>query len=223
MIEFREVHKRYPQGKREVTALDGITLTIGKGEFVAVTGASGSGKSTFLHLAGGLDLPTSGDVVIDGRSSSQLPDLELTRLRRERIGLVFQFFNLIPTLTVLENTALPRMVSGVGFRAARPRAEALLDRFGLADRLDHLPEELSGGEMQRVAIARALVIDPEVVLADEPTGNLDSATGQDILSIFTELASECTIVMVTHNPEAAALAGRIVRLRDGRLEDDTAQ
>ena len=220
MIRFDNVRKVYPQGTREVAALDGLTMEVGKGEFLAVMGPSGSGKSTFLHLSGGLDLPTSGSVSIDGSATSALTDDALTLLRRRRIGFVFQFFNLIPTLRVIENVSLPLLLDGKRQGDARPRAEALLDRLGLGHRKEHFPDELSGGEMQRTAVARALVIDPAIVLADEPTGNLDSATGRGILELLKEVAEKegRTVVMVTHDPAAAAWGTRTVRLRDGRLD-----
>ncbi|MBI2924032.1 MAG: ABC transporter ATP-binding protein [Planctomycetes bacterium] len=220
MIRFDNVRKVYPQGTREVAALDGLTMEVGKGEFLAVMGPSGSGKSTFLHLSGGLDLPTSGSVSIEGSATSTLTDDALTLLRRRRIGFVFQFFNLIPTLRVIENVSLPLLLDGKRQGDARPRAEALLDRLGLGHRKEHFPDELSGGEMQRTAVARALVIDPAIVLADEPTGNLDSATGRGILELLKEVAEKegRTVVMVTHDPAAAAWGTRTVRLRDGKLD-----
>jgi putative ABC transport system ATP-binding protein len=217
MIRFQDVSKTYTQGARQVHALANVTHTIERGEFVAVMGPSGSGKSTFLHLAAGLDLPTSGQLFVDGEPTHAMSDDELTHLRRNRTGLVFQFFNLVPTLTVLENTALPLLIAGHRLATVRARAEALLERVGLRDRLTHLPEELSGGEIQRVAIARALVTDPQVLLADEPTGNLDSATGSEILALLAATSKQRTVVMVTHDAKAAAIAARRIELRDGRL------
>jgi putative ABC transport system ATP-binding protein len=217
LIEFRDVTRAFRQGGREVTALRGVTESVAAGEFVAVTGPSGSGKSTFLHLAGGLDLPTSGDVLIGGVATRGLGDVELSRVRRTRIGFVFQFFNLVPTLTVAENVALPRLIAGERSEAAWGDVERLLREVGLVERAHHLPEELSGGEMQRVAIARALVMSPEIVLADEPTGNLDSATGAEVLRLLETVARSRTVVMVTHDAAAAAIARRQIRLRDGRL------
>ncbi len=218
MIQFRNVSKHYRQGTRDVAALSDLTVMVERGQFVSVTGPSGSGKSTFLHLAGGLDLPSEGEVAIDGVSTSGMDDDALTRLRRDRIGFVFQFFNLVPTLSVVENVALPRLIAGRRLRDVRARVDELLTDVGVAHRADHRPEELSGGEMQRVAIARALISEPEVLLADEPTGNLDSETGREILAILHRLAGRRTIVMVTHDPVAAASAPRQIRLRDGRLQ-----
>jgi putative ABC transport system ATP-binding protein len=220
LIEFADVRKTYPQGGREVRALDGLSLCIEAGALTAVVGPSGSGKSTLLHLAAGLDLPTSGTVRIGGRPTDRMSDDELTLLRRTRIGLVFQFFNLIPTLRVVENVSLPLLLGGARQRDVRPRVMALLESLGLDDRGERFPEELSGGEMQRVAIARALAIEPAVLLADEPTGNLDSATGRGVLEILRRVAERegRTVVMVTHDEHAAAAGHRTVRLCDGRLD-----
>ena len=184
VIEFRGVRKVYRQGRREVIALNGVTLSFRRREFVTLMGPSGSGKSTLLHLAGGLDVPTEGEVLIDGHATGGLDDTALTLLRRKTVGFVFQFFNLIPSLTVVQNAILPALLAGGGADAARIRARDLLGRVGLETRLDHYPEELSGGEMQRVAIARALITEPAVVLADEPTGNLDTASGNGVLRIL---------------------------------------
>ncbi len=224
MIEFRDVRKVYVQGTREVAALDGVTLRIERGGFTCLMGPSGSGKSTFLHLAGGLDLPTSGDVLLEGGSTRSRNDDALTLLRRRRLGLVFQFFNLIPSLTVAENVALPLLLEGARPADIDARVAPLLDRVGLTGRRHHAPAELSGGEMQRTAVARALVADPAIVLADEPTGNLDRATGQGILELLHAVANEDgrTVVIVTHDPSAARFADRVVRLRDGRVESDGA-
>jgi putative ABC transport system ATP-binding protein len=220
LIELDAVKKTYPQGGREVRALDGLSLRLEPGALTAVVGPSGSGKSTLLHLAAGLDLPTSGTVKIDGRATGSMSDDELTRLRRTQIGLVFQFFNLIPTLRVVENVSLPLLLAGARQGEVRPRVQALLERLGLGERGERFPEELSGGEMQRVAVARALVIEPSVLLADEPTGNLDSATGAGVLELLRAVAERDgrTVVMVTHDEHAAAAAHRTVRLRDGRLD-----
>jgi putative ABC transport system ATP-binding protein len=218
IIEFRDVHKVYSQGRREVRALNGLSVTVEQGEFVAVVGPSGSGKSTFLHLAGGLDLPTSGEVIVNGQVTSSLSDLELTRLRRQHIGFVFQAFNLVPTLTAMENTALPALLTGGRFAEVRPKAEAMLERVGLLDRVTHSPEELSGGELQRVAIARALINSPPLLLADEPTGNLDSVNGFEILNLLREIGSGRTLVIITHDPKVASVAPRLIQIKDGRLQ-----
>jgi putative ABC transport system ATP-binding protein len=218
MIEFQEVRKSYVQGRREVVALDGVSLNVEPGEFLAVMGPSGSGKSTLLHLAAGFDRPTSGRVLFDGRPLHELSDDEMAELRRRKIGFIFQAFNLIPTLTVMENCALPLLLSGRRLRDIRPEVERLLGQVGLDSRIGHFPEELSGGEMQRVAVARALSIDPALILADEPTGNLDSVTGGQVLSLLRDLSARRTVVIVTHDPKAAAVAGRRVTLRDGRLQ-----
>lgn len=222
MIEFRDVRKVYLQGTREVAALDGVTLRITPGGFTCLMGPSGSGKSTFLHLAGGLDLPTSGDVLIEGQPTRSWNDDALTLLRRRRLGFVFQFFNLIPSLTVAENVALPLLLEGISAAESDLRVKPLLERVGLSDRRLHAPAGLSGGEMQRTAIARALIADPAIVLADEPTGNLDRATGRGILEILHSVAKRDgrTVVIVTHDPSAAEFADRVVRLRDGRIESD---
>jgi putative ABC transport system ATP-binding protein len=224
VIEFRDVRKVYLQGTREVAALDGVTLRIERGGFTCLMGPSGSGKSTFLHLAGGLDLPTSGDVLVEDASTRSRNDDALTLLRRRRLGFVFQFFNLIPSLTVAENVALPLLLEGVRPSEIDRRVAPLLERVGLAGRRGHAPAELSGGEMQRTAVARALVADPAIVLADEPTGNLDRATGQGILELLHAVAKEDgrTVVVVTHDPSGARFADRVVRLRDGRVESDGA-
>ncbi len=221
MIEFRDVAKVYLQGKREVRALNGLSAAVEKGEFIAVMGPSGSGKSTFLHLAGALDLPTSGTVRVNDVETSAMSDTQRTLLRRRRLGFVFQFFNLIPTLTVHENVGLPLLLEGEKIREVRAKVEGLLERVGLGQRQVHLPEELSGGEMQRVAIARSLVHDPELLLADEPTGNLDSATGTEIMELLRAVASEDgkTVVMVTHDARVAGYAGRTIHLRDGNLDE----
>jgi putative ABC transport system ATP-binding protein len=218
VIELRGVTKVYRQGRRAVAALDGVSLHVGRGEFVAVMGRSGSGKSTLLHLMGALDVPSAGQVLFDGQDLARLSDRERSLLRRRRVGFVFQLFNLLPTLTAAENVALPLLLAGQGAGAANRRAAAALDRVGLGRRATHFPEELSGGEMQRVAIARALVGEPEAVLCDEPTGSLDTATGNEVLALLAELpeAGRRSVVMVTHDPEAARRAGRVIHLEDGR-------
>jgi putative ABC transport system ATP-binding protein len=221
MLQVRAVTKVYRQGPREVHALRGVDLEIETGELVAVMGPSGSGKSTLMHLLGGLDRPTSGTVHFRDQDLSRLGDAALTRLRRRQIGFVFQFFNLLPTLTAAENVVLPLVLDGVARREAGVRAAACLDRLGVAQRAGHFPEELSGGEMQRVAIARALVTQPTALLCDEPTGNLDSRNAAEVLAILRDLASldRRTIVLVTHDASAAAHGDRIVRLRDGRIDE----
>ena len=224
MMELDAVTKVYQQGRRTVEAVRGISLRIDAGEFVAIMGPSGSGKSTLLHLLGALDTPTTGRALFHGQDLRQMTDRQRSRLRRERIGFVFQAFNLLPTLTASENVALPLLLAGVRRAAAAKRAEAALERVGLRGRAGHFPEELSGGEMQRVAIARALVTEPEAVLCDEPTGNLDSANSREVLALLRSLpeGGRRAVVMVTHDPSAAAVGDRLVRLRDGRVESDTA-
>ncbi len=222
MIRLINVHKHYQQGRNKITALAGLSLDIQKGEFAAVMGPSGSGKSTLLHLIGGLDRPTEGQVLVDGRIISQMADDEVTLFRRTRIGFVFQFFNLLPTLAAVENVMLPLILDGRSSAESNLRAKTLLERVGLEGRRDHLPEELSGGEMQRLAIARALAFNPPILLADEPTGNLDSKSGEAILQLMRRINQEehCTVVMVTHDREAAGYAERIIRLRDGMIEEE---
>jgi putative ABC transport system ATP-binding protein len=216
-VEFRNVRKIYAQGRHRVTALDGVSLSIRRGELVAVMGPSGSGKSTLLNMAGCLDLPTEGEVLIRGESTLRLSDTALTLLRRRAIGFVFQFFNLIPTLTAEENVGLPALLNGEERPGVRERAGGLLRRMGLEERLDHYPDELSGGEMQRVAIARAIITNPAILLADEPTGNLDTAAGHEVLAILGELSKDRAVVVVTHDEKVAACGTRVLRLRDGRL------
>jgi putative ABC transport system ATP-binding protein len=220
MMELQEATKVYQQGRRVVHALRGVSLTIVGGEFVAIMGPSGSGKSTLMHLLGALDTPTTGHALFGGRDLHAMSDRERTLLRRTHMGFVFQFFNLLPTLTAAENVALPLLLGGHGRAGSRKAALVALDTVGLAERGEHFPEELSGGEMQRVAIARALVTEPEAVLCDEPTGNLDSATSKEVLGLLRSLpqAGRRAVVMVTHDASAAAYGDRIVRLRDGRIE-----
>jgi putative ABC transport system ATP-binding protein len=220
MLEVEDVTKSYRQGRREVHAVRGVSLRVEPGEMVVLLGPSGSGKSTLLHLLGGLDRPTTGRVRFEGRDLAGLPDDELTRLRRDRIGHVFQFFNLLPTLTAAENVALPLLLGGARDRDASATARAALAEVGLSERADHYPEEMSGGEQQRAAIARALAVKPSVLLADEPTGNLDSATGGEVLRTLRGLTADGSraIVMVTHDESAARIGDRRVRLRDGRIE-----
>ena len=209
----------YGEGDAAVHALRGVDLTAQRGEFIAIMGPSGSGKSTLLHLLGGLDTPSAGEVWIGATPLAGLSDRELTLLRRRKMGFIFQFFNLLPTLSAEENVELPLMLAGENPDRYRTRIDELLELVGLTDRRGHLPQELSGGEQQRVAVARALVTDPEIILADEPTGNLDSATGEEILTIMRRSVAELgqTIVMVTHDATAAGVAARILFMRDGGL------
>jgi putative ABC transport system ATP-binding protein len=220
MLELHEVTKVYQQGRRQVHALRGVSLTIEAGEFVSIMGPSGSGKSTLMHLLGVLDTPTSGKVIFQGRDLQSLSDRERSLVRRNQIGFVFQFFNLLPTLTAAENVALPLHLAAQERRKSYDLALAALDRVGLSKRAEHLPDELSGGEMQRVAIARALITDPIAVLCDEPTGNLDSATSTEILNLLRRLPDTGgqAVVMVTHDQKAAEYADRLVRIRDGLVE-----
>ena len=221
MIQLDQVTKRF-EGRTQVTALNAVSLTIARGEMVSIVGPSGSGKSTLLNLVGALDRPTSGDVRVDGQPLSGLSDDALTRLRRDKIGFIFQFFNLLPTLTSLENVALPLHLRGWNRARVTERANELLSLVGLADRLSHRPEELSGGQRQRVAIARALSIYPPILLADEPTGNLDSRTGADILALLHDLNERlsATVVIVTHDDGVARSCQRTITLRDGDVVGD---
>ena len=220
MIRLEQVAKVYSLGGVEVRAVDGVTLAIARGEFVALVGPSGCGKTTLLNLMAGIDRPTSGEVWLEGARLDRLSDDRLTRLRRTKVGIVFQFFNLLPTLTAWENVALPLLLDGVQGGEIEDRVRRQLDRVGLIHRARHWPHELSGGEQQRVAIARATVAEPGVVLADEPTGNLDSAAGSAVLELLQGVNREHgqTIVLATHSPDAARRAGRIVGLRDGKIE-----
>lgn len=222
MIRCLDVRKVYKQGENEITALAGISMDIAQGSFAVIMGPSGSGKSTLLHLIGGLDRPSSGDLLVDGRLIGQMADDQVTLFRRNKIGFVFQFFNLLPTLTALENVALPLLLDGRAKSEAEKRAQTLLKKVGLEQRKNHLPEELSGGEIQRVAMARALAFDPPLLLADEPTGNLDSNNGNAVLSLLRRISKEegCTVVMVTHSEEAAGYGDRRIYLRDGKIEKD---
>jgi putative ABC transport system ATP-binding protein len=221
LIRLSGVSKRF-DGKREVIALQAIDLAISKGEMVSIVGPSGSGKSTLLNLIGGLDRPTAGEISIDGAKLSGLGDDELTRVRRDKIGFIFQFFHLLPTLTCAENVALPLHLRGWSRKRVEDRARELLDLVGLANRIDHLPEELSGGERQRVAIARALAVYPPILLADEPTGNLDTHTGADILALVHDLNRRlgATVLVVTHDRAVAESCARTIALRDGSIVGD---
>ncbi len=222
-VQLINVTKRYRRGLREVVALNELTLSVPRGEFLAVTGPSGCGKTTLLNLVGGLDVATEGDVRVDGVSLATMSDRDLTSMRRTRVGVVFQFFNLLPHLTALDNVALPLRARGLRRREMLARAEHALAAVAMADRGDHRPLELSGGEMQRVAIARALAIEPSIILADEPTGNLDSASGTEILQLLRRCHHEqrMTIVLVTHSAVAAAYGDRVVALQDGRIIEET--
>jgi putative ABC transport system ATP-binding protein len=222
LIEVDDVHKTHRMGEREVHALSGVSLRVARGDYLAVMGASGSGKTTLLHLLGCLDRPSSGSIRLDGTDVSGLDDDELSRLRSRRIGFVFQAFHLIPQLSVAENVELPLIYQGVEGTQRAERARRMLASVGLAERASHRPSELSGGECQRVAIARALVAEPDVLLADEPTGNLDSRTGDEIMDILAGLhAGGVTIVLVTHDPDKARRARRLIEMRDGRLASET--
>jgi putative ABC transport system ATP-binding protein len=221
MISLTGVSKLY-SGKRQVVGLDQINLEIERGEMVSIVGPSGSGKSTLLNLIGGLDRPTSGEIHIDGQNVGGLSDDDLTRLRREKIGFIFQFFNLLPSLTCLENVALPLHLKGIPRREIQRRATKLLELVQLSHRIDHLPDELSGGERQRVAIARALAFSPPVLLADEPTGNLDTRSGVEVLKLIRDLHEtlQSTVLIVTHDPEVAKNCSRTVTIRDAHIIGD---
>src|SRR5712691_11165843 len=221
MIDLLRVTKQFA-GKRQVTALEEVTLTIPRGEMVSIIGPSGSGKSTLLNLVGGLDRPTSGEVRVDGEALAGLSDDQLTRVRRDKIGFIFQFFNLLPTLSCVENVGLPLHLRGWPRRKVDDRARELLTLVQLGHRLQHLPEELSGGERQRVAIARALSIYPPILLADEPTGNLDTRSGEEILTLIRDVHSRLgsTVVIVTHDMDVAQSCERTIALRDGRIVED---
>jgi putative ABC transport system ATP-binding protein len=223
LVQTQNLTKTYGSGATAVTALDHVNIKINDSEFVAIMGPSGCGKSTLLHLIGGLDTPSQGEVLIDGASIAQMPDDRLTELRRRKIGFVFQFFNLIPVLTAAENAALPVTLDGLKPAEAAAKAEEWLGRFGLGERLSSRPDQLSGGQQQRVAIARALVAEPALVLADEPTGNLDTRSGDEIASLLRNVSKQYnrTIVMVTHDPRIAAYADRIIFLKDGKVVDET--
>lgn len=222
-VQTENLTRIYGSRETAVTALDHVNLCINEGEFLAVMGPSGCGKSTLLHLIGGLDRPTEGRVLLAGQDLSQMDDDALTLLRRRRIGFVFQFFNLIPVLTALENVALPLLLDGVPAKEARERAVEWLERMGLGERLLHRPDQLSAGQQQRVAIARAMVTEPALILADEPTGNLDTRAGDDIANLLRQTVNQWgrTVLMVTHDPRIAAYADRIVFLKDGRIVDET--
>jgi putative ABC transport system ATP-binding protein len=221
VIRIRDLTREYPMGEERILALRGVTLDIRRNEYVAIMGPSGSGKSTMMNLLGCLDTPTGGEYWLNGQEVSRLTDDELARVRNREIGFVFQTFNLLPRATALHNVELPLVYAGARARERRERAVAALERVGLGDRLAHRPNELSGGQRQRVAIARALVNAPSILLADEPTGNLDSVTSEEIMRVFGDLhAGGQTVIMVTHEPDIAAHAERVVVLRDGQVESD---
>ncbi|MGE5276008.1 MAG: ABC transporter ATP-binding protein [Acidobacteriota bacterium] len=221
LIDIRDITKVYDMGEERVHALNGVSLGVERGEYVAVMGPSGSGKSTLMNLIGCLDTPTSGSYVLNGREVARMSDDELAQIRNQEIGFVFQTFNLLPRTTALQQVELPLVYSGVPKKDRRERATRALEAVGLGDRMGHHPNEMSGGQRQRVAVARALINDPSILLADEPTGNLDSQTGAEIMALFDELNSRGnTIILVTHEEDVAAHARRIVRLRDGKIRED---
>jgi putative ABC transport system ATP-binding protein len=225
ILRLTNVVRTYQLGGEEVRALDGISLTVRRGEFLSVMGRSGSGKSTLLNVVGCLDRPTSGTILLDGKDVTRVPKSELPRIRREKIGFVFQLFNLIPTLTALENVMLPMEYAGLPERERRKLALAALDAVGLSDRLNHRPSQLSGGQAQRVAIARALAPKPAIILADEPTGALDTHIARSVLHLMRQFNQELrqTFILVTHDPLVAEQTNRVIRLSDGRVESDTTQ
>jgi putative ABC transport system ATP-binding protein len=221
ILEVKNIKKNYYLGKIQVPALRGVSFNVKQGEFVAIFGPSGSGKSTLLHLMGGLDRPDEGEILIDGANLQKLHDNELAELRLKKIGFVFQFFNLLPRLTALRNVELPLTVAGLPEKETLEKAREMLKLMGLQTRVDHKPSELSGGEQQRVAMARALINDPKIVLADEPTGNLDTKTGWELVELMRKLNKEKgqTFVMITHDPHIAETADRVIHLRDGLIEE----
>ena len=221
LIETRDLWKTYVMGSEEIHALQGVSIEIERGDYVAIMGPSGSGKSTLMNLIGCLDTPTKGSYLLNGKQVGQMNDNELARIRNEEIGFVFQTFNLLPRATALRNVELPLVYAGVPSKERELRAKAALDKVELSSRMSHRPNELSGGQRQRVAIARALVNNPSILLADEPTGNLDSKTGNEIMALFAKLhAAGNTIILVTHEPEVAAYAHRAIHIRDGQVEQD---
>ena len=225
LIEITSVSRTYQRGQELVKAVDDVTLTLGNENLSAITGASGSGKSTLLHLIGGIDRPDEGSIRVDGEELSEKSDDKQSEYRRRKVSFIFQFFNLLPTLTAWENVAMPRVLDGSSIRVARKDACGLLEKVGLGNRIDHKPSELSGGQMQRVAIARSLIMNPGVVLADEPTGNLDSESGKSVLALLRQIADtgECLVIMVTHDGTIAAAADREIVMRDGKVVEDRAR
>ncbi|MGV9819681.1 ABC transporter ATP-binding protein [Nocardia xishanensis] len=218
MLELSDIIKQYRVGEQTVRALDGIGLRIEAGEFTSIIGPSGSGKSTLLHLLGALDSPDSGSIRFQGNEIGTLNEEQQSEFRRHQVGFIFQFFNLLPTLSAWENVAIPKLLDGTGLRKAKPKALELLERVGLSNRAEHRPAELSGGQMQRVAVARALIMDPPLILADEPTGNLDSKTGAAILELLGDIAGNGnSVVMVTHDMGAVEYCDRVITLRDGKI------
>lgn len=219
LVKAVDVVREYQMGDQRVRALDGLNLTLDGGQFASIVGPSGAGKSTLLHVLGALDTPTAGTITVDGVDLGSLDDDAASAFRRHRVGFVFQFFNLVPTMSAWENVALPRLLDSQSLRKAKPRAIELLERVGLGERVDHRPSELSGGQMQRVAIARSLIMDPTILLADEPTGNLDSKTGDSVLQLLSEVAHDTPnrlVVMVTHDAHAADVADTTITVRDGK-------
>jgi len=219
LLAAENLHKSYVTGEARVSALAGVSFTLERGDFVALMGPSGCGKSTLLHLCGAMDRPTSGTLRLNDRDLAAMEDDELTRVRREQVGFVFQFFNLLPTLTISDNIALPCLLAGVKAADAESRAAALAERVGITHRLHHYPQQVSGGEMQRAAIARAMIHQPLLIVADEPTGNLDSENGANVLALLTRLNREMgvTILLATHAADVAAAASRILKMRDGKF------
>jgi putative ABC transport system ATP-binding protein len=224
LIQLRDIHRTYHVGEIDVPVLKGVSLTVGQGEFVALMGASGSGKTTLMNILGCLDRPTSGEYWLDGQNVVQLPADDWALLRNRKIGFVFQTFNLLPRATALHNVELPLVYAGVPSKERQARAKASLEKVELGDRMGHRPNQLSGGQRQRVAVARALVNNPSIILADEPTGNLDSKTGNEIMGLFSKLhQAGNTIILVTHEADIAAYAKRVIHIRDGRISDDIKQ
>jgi putative ABC transport system ATP-binding protein len=221
VLEVDDVYKRFQVGGSTIQALAGVTMKVDPGEFVSIVGPSGSGKSTLLHLIGALDTPDGGTISLNSEDVGGMTDRQRAELRRHQLGFIFQFFNLLPTMSAWENVAVPRLLDGQSLRSSKARAIQLLTQVGLGDRVNHRPSELSGGQMQRVAIARALIMDPPLLLADEPTGNLDTRTGEAILDFLAQIATDAdterAVVMVTHNPDAAEKTDRVITLQDGRV------